>query len=108
AFDPLDRSHVYLGAQFLVLRSDHGGAGTFIAGGWTTIFSDATVPGQTTSFVPVFALDPVDPRIVYGATNKGLVRSIARGSGMQRVLPATSTAGTPTSISVSPVDHDVV
>jgi hypothetical protein len=108
AFDPLDPSHVYLGAQFNVFRSDRGGAGTLGAGGWVTIFDNTTVSGESLSFVPVFALDPVDPHIVYGATNKGLVRSTFRGSAMKRVLPATETAGTPTSISVSPADHNVV
>lgn len=53
-------------------------------------------------------LDPVEPSITYGASDRALYRSTERGAHSVRIGPAESTAGIPSSISVSPVDHDVV
>ena len=111
-FDPRDPRHVYLGTQFAVHRHDQGGTKDFSPGsGWLydvfagLEFISAT---ETTSFVPVFVLDPVEPSITYGASNEGLYRSASRGEASARLVPDEKTDGTPTWISVSPVDHNLV
>lgn len=110
-FDPLDPKFVYLGTQFAVHRHDNRGTKSFTtSAGWMTVFAgvEFTSEGETTSFVPVFALDPVEPSITYGASDRAIYRSILRGFRSTRIGPATNTDGIPTTISVSPVDHNVV
>jgi hypothetical protein len=108
-FDPSDPDVVYLGSQFEVHRHDTGGLKDFEDGWLYSVFpGDALEPNETTAFVPVFALDPVQPNITYGASNRGIYRSIVRGEGSVRLVPGSVTDGTPTSISVSPVDHRIV
>jgi photosystem II stability/assembly factor-like uncharacterized protein len=110
-FDPINPNYVYLGSQFSVHRHDNGGVKDFgNDSGWHyEVFGPSTIdPAETTAFVPVFALDPVEPHVTYGASNRGLYRSAVRGEGARRLLPGQFTDGTPTSISVSPVDHRVI
>ena len=110
-FDPLDPNYVYLGSQFAVHRHDTGGVKDFgDESGWHyEVFGRSTIdPSETTAFVPVFALDPVEPHVAYGASNRALYRSAVRGEGARRLLPGQSTDGTPTSISVSSVDHRII
>lgn len=110
-FDPLDPRHVYLGSQRYVHRHDGGGEKNFSdTSAWHTFiygFGDME-QGESVSFVPVFAVDPVQPNITYGGSDKGIYRSIVRGEGSRRVLKGQNTDGVPMWISVSPVDHRVV
>jgi photosystem II stability/assembly factor-like uncharacterized protein len=107
-FDPSDPNVVYLGSQFSVHRHDTGGVKDF--GGWVwDVFPGISLVGdEQTAFVPVFALDPSQPNITYGASNRGIYRSMVRGESSNRLMPNTNTDGTPTSISVSPLDGKVV
>jgi len=112
-FDPVDPRHVYLGTQFEVHRHDDGGTKEFSeAAGWKlSVFAGEEFDfdnGETTAFIPVFALDPVEPSITYGASDRALYRSTERGAHSVRIGPPESTEGIPTSIAVSPVDHGVV
>ncbi|HEX6099197.1 MAG TPA: hypothetical protein VF432_22985 [Thermoanaerobaculia bacterium] len=112
-FHPVDPKRIYLGTQFEVHRHDDGGTKEFSeAAGWKlSVFAGEEFDlnnGETTSFVPVFALDPVDPSITYGASDRALYRSTERGADSVRIGPATNTVGVPTSISVSPVNRQVV
>jgi photosystem II stability/assembly factor-like uncharacterized protein len=111
-FDPRDPRHVYLGTQFSVHRHDNGGTKDFSPGsGWLyDVFAGLEFINdtETTSFVPVFVLDPVEPSITYGASNEGIYRSVSRGEASARLVPDEKTDGTPTWISVSPVDHNLV
>jgi photosystem II stability/assembly factor-like uncharacterized protein len=111
-FDPLDPKYVYLGSQFAVHRHDGKGTKAFTtAAGWRTVFQgeEFTGEGETTSFVPVFALDPVVPSITYGASDRAIYRSTTRGTNNARLGPSTATTdGIPTTIAVSPVDHNIV
>lgn len=107
-FDPSDPNVVYLGSQFFVHRHDSGGVKDFANWVWD-VFPGVSLQGtEQTAFVPVFAIDPSQPHITYGASNRGLYRSVARGEASVRLTPAMDTDGTPTSISVSPVDGRVV
>lgn len=111
---PLDPRVVYLGTQFEVHRHDDGGTKEFtLAAGWKlSVFAGEEFAdlanGETTSFIPVFALDPTDPSVTYGASDRALYRSTERGAHSVRIGPPTSSSGVPTSISVSPVDPRVV
>ncbi len=109
-FDPLDPRHVYLGTQFAVHRHDQGGQKDFSPGsGWVyDVFAGLEFLNdtETTSFIPVFVLDPVEPSITYGASNEGIYRSVSRGAASVRLVPDEKTDGTPTWISVSPVNHN--
>ena len=111
-FDPIDPRHVYLGSQFEVHRHDGGGAKEFTeAAGWKlSVFAgeEFTGDGELTAFIPVFALDPKEPSVTYGASDRALYRSTERGARSVRIGPATNTDGAPTTISVSPVDRRVV
>lgn len=112
-FDPVDPRHVYLGTQFEVHRHDDGGTKEFsAAAGWKlSVFAGEEFDfntSETTSFIPVFALDPVEPSITYGASDRALYRSTERGAHSVRIGPQESTEGIPTSIAVSPVDPGVV
>lgn len=112
-FHPVDPRYVYLGTQFQVHRHDDGGRKEFSeAAGWKlSVFAGEEFDfenGEVTSFIPVFALDPADPSITYGASDRALYRSTERGARSVRIGPAESTEGVPTSISVSPVDPRVV
>ncbi|HYK03426.1 MAG TPA: hypothetical protein VE974_16835 [Thermoanaerobaculia bacterium] len=107
-FDPLDPNYVYLGSQFGVHRHDGGGVKTFTEdSGW---HYDVFIPDddENPSFVPVFVVDPVEPNITYGASDVGLYRSTERGENSKRLVPGHRTNGTPTSISVSPLNHKTV
>lgn len=107
-FDPLDPQYVYLGSQFGVHRHDGGGVKDFgETSGW---LYDVFIPedDELPSFVPVFVVDPVEPNITYGGTNRAIYRSTMRGEESKRLLRGKNTNGVPTSISVSPVDHNVV
>jgi photosystem II stability/assembly factor-like uncharacterized protein len=107
-FDPSDPNVVYLGSQFSVHRHDTGGLKDFNTWMWD-VFPGISLEGsEQTAFVPVFALDPSQPNITYGASNKGIYRSVVRGESSNRLVPGASTDGTPTSISVSPVNGGVV
>lgn len=108
-FDPRDPRYVYLGTQYSIHRHDQGGDKDF-SSGWTyDVFPGNALQGsETTSFVPVFVLDPVEPSIAYGASNEGLYRSTARGENAKRLVAGQPTDGIPRTISVSPVDHNVV
>jgi len=111
-FDPVDPRYIYLGTQFAVHRHDSGGAKDFSPdGGWEwDVFAGQDFLNSTerTSFVPVFVLDPVEPNITYGTSNEGLYRSTNRGLDSKRISPSLVLDGTPTTISVSSVDHNVV
>jgi hypothetical protein len=111
-FDPRDPRYVYLGTQFAVHRHSAGGAKDFSPeGGWRwNVFSaeDFVSSTEKPSFVPVFVLDPVEPSITYGTSNEGLYRSTNHGEDSRRLSPALVLDGVPTTISVSPVDHNVV
>jgi photosystem II stability/assembly factor-like uncharacterized protein len=112
-FHPSEPRYVYLGTQFEVHRHDDGGTKEFSTqAGWKlSVFAGEefdTANGETTSFVPVFALDPSDSSITYGASDRALYRSTQRGAHSVRIGPAAKTLGIPTAISVSPVDHNVV
>lgn len=112
-FHPLEPRHVYLGTQFEVHRHDDGGTKEFTdAAEWKLgVFPGEALhfpSGETTSFIPVFALDPTDTTITYGASNRALYRSTQRGAHSVRIGPAANTSGVATSISVSPVDPSVV
>ncbi|MDQ3279807.1 MAG: YCF48-related protein [Acidobacteriota bacterium] len=110
-FDSHDPRHVYLGSQFSVHRHDDGGVKDFgDDSGWSyEVFGRTTVVDtETTSFVPVFALDPVESNVTYGASNRGVYRSTLRGVGSKRLVPTQNTDGVPTSISVSRLNHNVV
>lgn len=126
-FDPKDPKHVYMGTQFNVHRHDAGGAKIALdpmleggANGWKlSIFTNASVAtGESVAFRPVFAIDPVESNIVYGASDKGLYRSVNRGdeqrSAQDQKWPAVGTRklaaneGRPTLLSVSPKDHNTV
>jgi photosystem II stability/assembly factor-like uncharacterized protein len=107
-FDPIDPSHVYLGSQYSIHRHDGGGVKDFTEpSGW---HYDIFVPDddETTTFVPVFVLDPVEPTITYGASESGLYRSTERGDNSKRLVPGHNTNGAPASISVSPLNHNTV
>ena len=127
AFDPIDPQHVYMGSQHAVHRHDSGGIKIALdadgnpANGWKLqIFSNAVVTGsEQVDFVPVFEIDPVQSNIVYGGASAmtdngqpvgGLYRSDNWGDTWSRVAPvnAFQTDGAPTSISVSPVNHNLV
>jgi photosystem II stability/assembly factor-like uncharacterized protein len=110
-FNPHDPNYVYLGSQFAVHRHDHGGTKEFtdLAGWKWNIFGPSMVKsGETTSFVPVFALDPVEPTIAYATSNAALYRSTNRGNAFKRVTEDQVTDGVPTWVSVSPVNHNLV
>jgi photosystem II stability/assembly factor-like uncharacterized protein len=108
-FDPIDPNYVYLGSQYGVHRHDGGGVKNFTeASGW---HYDIFIPEghEFPAFVPVFVVDPVESTITYGASETALYRSTQRGEGSKRLMPSgQETSGAPTSISVSPVDHNVV
>lgn len=107
-FDPLDPNYVYLGSQFSVHRHDGGGVKDFTeTSGWTY---DIFIPDEDEqmAFVPVFVVDPVEPNITYAATTRGIYRSTKRGEDSKRLVAGHYTNGTPTSISVSPVDHNIL
>lgn len=111
-FDPIDPRHVYLGTQFEIHRHDDGGTKAFtLQAGWKlSVFAGDEFDiegGELPSFVPVFALDPVEPSITYGASNRALYRSTQRGAKSVRIGPK-DLADVPSTISVSPVDHSVV
>lgn len=109
-FDPRDPRYVYLGTQFSVHRHDGGGAKDFRReAGWQwEVFSsrDFQNSSERPPFVPVFVLDPVEPTITYGASSEAIYRSVTRGKGSKRI--GDNTDGSPTTISVSPLDHNVV
>ncbi|HEY0160553.1 MAG TPA: YCF48-related protein [Thermoanaerobaculia bacterium] len=107
-FDPSDPNIVYLGSQFSVHRHDGGGVKDFGGWMWDVFPGSALVPSEQTAFVPVFAIDPSQPNITYGGSNKGIYRSVVRGEASTRLQPGTNTDGTPTSIAVSPVDGRIV
>jgi photosystem II stability/assembly factor-like uncharacterized protein len=111
-FDPRDPQYVYLGTQFAVHRHDGGGAKAFTEeAGWQwDVFAGLDFESSTerTSFIPVFVLDPVEPSITYGTSNEALYRSTKRGLESRRLGGTQTTDGTPTTVSVSPVDHNVV
>lgn len=126
-FDPIDSRHVYMGTQRSVHRHDNGGAKVAMdsngnpTNGWKlSIYSTNVVTGgERVGFLPTFALDPVQPQIVYGGANAtaedgrkldGLYRSNDRGDHWSRVNPPASfrTDGWPTTISVSPANHNLV
>jgi photosystem II stability/assembly factor-like uncharacterized protein len=110
-FDPRDPQYVYLGSQFAIHRHDLGGTKEFtdVAGWKWDIFSRFNVKDEeTTSFVPVFALDPVEPTIAYATSNAAVYRSTNRGDTFHRVTDDHVTDGTPMWISVSPVNHNLV
>jgi hypothetical protein len=113
-FHPVDPRVVYLGTQFEVHRHDDGGTKEFTEeAGWKlSVFPREELDfanGETTSFIPVFALDPVDPSITYGASDRALYRSTQRGAQSVRIgPPSVNSVGVPTSISVSPVNPRVV
>jgi photosystem II stability/assembly factor-like uncharacterized protein len=110
-FDPEDPRIVYLGSQFAVHRHMQGGAKEFTpAAGWSyNVFDGGKVRSpETTSFVVVFAVDRVQPRNVYGTSDRALYRSTNRGENFTRVSNTHNTDGVPTSISVSPVNNNRV
>jgi photosystem II stability/assembly factor-like uncharacterized protein len=108
-FDPLDPNYVYLGSQYGVHRHDGGGVKNFTQeSGW---HYDVFIPAddEFPAFVPVFVVDPVEPTITYGASEIALYRSTERGQNSKRLMAkGQGTTGAPTSISVSPVDHNIV
>ncbi len=127
AFDPIDPQHVYMGSQHAVHRHDNGGTKIALdadgnpANGWKLqIFSSQVVTGgEQVDFIPVFEIDPVQSNIVYGGASAvtdsgqpvgGLYRSDNRGDTWSRVAPVNTfqTDGAPTTISVSPVNHNLV
>jgi Sortilin, neurotensin receptor 3, len=94
-------------------RHDDGGTKEFSTeAGWKfSVFAGEEFDlanGETTSFIPVFALDPTDTSITYGASNRALYRSTQRGEHSVRIGPAGNSSGVPSSISVSPVNPRVV
>ncbi|HYO76864.1 MAG TPA: hypothetical protein VE010_10410, partial [Thermoanaerobaculia bacterium] len=110
-FDPADPNIVYLGSQFSVHRHDNGGVKNFdMSAGWLwDVFSSASlIAPETTAFVPVFTIDPLQPNITYGASNRAIYRSVVRGEASKRLVPGQNTDGSPTSISVSPVNNRIV
>jgi photosystem II stability/assembly factor-like uncharacterized protein len=112
-FDAIDPKHVYVGTQFEIHRHDDGGRKEFTAAaGWKiSVFAGEEFDvqnGETTSFVPVFALDPMSSTITYGASDRALWRSTSRGAASKRIGPLESTSGIPSTISVSPVEHSIV
>ena len=108
-FDPETPSVVYMGTQFAVHRHTKGGSKTFDASWRFNLFDPSKVAaGETTSFVPVFTLDRVQPEILYGASDKALYRSTNYGEKFNRVNTTEVLEGTPTSISVSTADHNRV
>lgn len=109
-FDPRDPQYVYLGTQFSVHRHDQRGNKDFSKGWNYDVFAglEFVASTETMSFVPVFALDPVEPTITYGTSSEGLYRSVSRGENSKRLVPNQKTDGVPTWISVSPVDPRVV
>lgn len=110
-FDPLDPNYVYLGTPGEIHRHDRGGEKDFgDRSGWLWgIFGDGDMEeNESTAFVTVFALDPVSPNVTYGASNAGLYRSVARGEMSQRLVPAMKTNGSPTAISVSRMNNNIV
>lgn len=111
---PLDPRVVYFGTQFEVHRHDDGGTKEFTTeAGWKfSVFAGEEFTdlqnGESTSFIPVFALDPTDPSITYGASDRALYRSTERGAHSVRIGAVGNSVGVPSSLSVSPVNPRVV
>jgi hypothetical protein len=113
AFDPLAPQHVYMGTQFNIHRHDNGGAKVALdpngqpANGWNlSIFS--VQQGDARKFITPFEIDPVQSNIIYAASETGLYRSLDRGATWSGRLNTNPLDGSPTTISVSPVDHNLV
>jgi hypothetical protein len=104
AFDPLTPTIVYYGSQHSVYRHDNGGEKDAF-NGWTQILGQTSLPGGQVGFIPTFAIDPVDSRTLYAATNNQVFRSDDRGGNWTAVGATTAPA---TSISVSPRDRNLV
>ncbi len=109
AFDPQAPQHVYMGTQFNIHRHDSGGGKNALdpLSGWhLSIFK---VPNtDTPQFVVPFAIDPLSSATVYAASQTGLYRSDNRGDAWGGRINPNPLDGTPTSISVSPVNDKYV
>ncbi len=106
-FDPQQPNVIYMGTQFAVHRHTMNGAKSFADGWKFNLFDPSKVlAGESTTFVPVFALDPVEPSTLYGASDKAIYRSDNYGEKFTRITTTETMDGIPTSISASPVNHN--
>lgn len=117
AFDPQNPNIVYMGTQLNIHRHDSGGAKVALgpdgqaANGWNlSIFNQNHYrQGESMRFLPVAAIDPVETNKLYAATDAGIYLSTDRGNTWgDRLNSDQALANTPSSISVSPVDNQLV
>lgn len=109
AFDPVNPLYVYMGTQFNVHRHDNGGEKDALAPGSAWHLGIFTPQGgDSAGFVVPFEIDPVTPATVYAASTTGLYRSTNRGDAWGGRVNGSPLDGTPTSISVSPANHNNV
>ncbi len=109
AFDPLAPAHVYMGTQFNIHRHDAGGAkdALDVNSGWHLSIFTPPAP-DSPQFVVPFEIDPVSSTTIYAASASGLYRSDDRGDNWGASINPTPLDGTPTTISVSPVERNNV
>lgn len=101
-YDPKEPSHVYIGWQYALARSDTGGGPS--QDGWTTLFSGTIGNGDTFPFVVIFAIDPVHTNVVYVGSLTGVYRSEDRGDHWSERLNVNPLDGEVTALAVSPAN----
>jgi WD40 repeat protein len=99
-YDPKSPEHVYIGCQYTLARSDHGGSND--PDDWTYLFSGTIGHGDGFPFVVIFAIDPVQSNRVYVGSLTGVYASGDRGDTWSDRLNANPLDGEVTTLAVSP------